>query len=523
MKKKLFFILFLLPTIVFSKSYCIYINQFPFNYENKRKIYSILHDVAYPSMKIYNNYITLYSGKFKSFDDASKLLPLTRYHYKNAKVSLCDDAQKYRGEALFDLDQKEAEVVTPKVNVTLQSKVQIPKNVEVPYKDINKFSIRELDEKGYIPIEIASSMQSNQNSKIEKSNGRYLFNSQKEEYLNGLYLKTDTAYDLHNKESVYDVKLEFDMFQQGYFQNKKKNERNKIVFYKTLKSIEIIKKDQEFLRIKNYENSVHVSALLLKLHLIDINRNKALSKMKNGTLTEYKYQGYLVAIQQIKDKLLLFRNRKLLKIPRDVWYLLNQVERVRLVDKARLMKRLQKDSIALKLATTLQKSKPLSTGWSDKLRVNFYVGLRKIYLSENQTLVGVEAKIPLFNYSKREELNTLQNRMMSEELQLQHVQSQEKLRDAIATFKYEQQKIKTDSFELVRIKQHIKNLESMKSSDYASYVNISYDSKQKSDLRYLQKYTQTQLERITAYKELINIMYIIHSNNIDDILSYAIE
>jgi len=92
----------------------MYIAQFDFNYENKSKIYSILHDVAYPSIQIHNNQITLYSGKFKSFDDANKLLPLTKSRYKNAKVSECDNAQKYSGKTLFASETKETLALPPK-------------------------------------------------------------------------------------------------------------------------------------------------------------------------------------------------------------------------------------------------------------------------------------------------------------------------------------------------------------------------------------------------------------------------
>jgi len=245
--------------------------------------------------------------------------------------------------------------------------------------------------------------------------------------------------------------------------------------------------------------------------------------MQNGTLTEYEYQAYQIALQQIKDELLLFKNMTLLKIPRELWQLLNQIERVRLLDDATLMQALQEGSIDLKLARTLQDRKPLNEEWSDKLRVNFYAGVRKMYLAQNQTLVGVEAKIPLSNYSRTQELENIQNSVMSEQVQLQHTKSEEILRDAIATFKYKQQKLKTYSFELSRIKQHIRDLEIINSSDYASYANLSYDSEQKSDELYLQKYTQIQLERIATYKELINIMYLIHATNINEILSYALR
>jgi len=602
----------ILPTLLFSKDYCMYINTLNINSNNYNKIYSILSDVAYPSVKIEKNNISIYSGRFKHKEDATQLLALTKSRYSNAKVSSCENTTKYNGEKLFQSDFNIIEKETKKTpqqtidknkyyslnvfetslinsskqksriqyilnrlpdtftkikddkfiiysgkfhtkesakaiekilkqefknskvescEITQKSLKKATKEIKIAYSDnlIKKevFTISSLDEKGYISKEISSQFDSQIKESIHKSDIQHALDVQKEEYFNGFYLKTNLAYDMLNSDTAYDVRFEFDIFNQGYYQNKKRNIKDKIdnevVFFRAMKNIEVLQKEQELLKIKKYQNSVNVSALLLKLRLSESDYNSAKEKLNSGLLTEYTYEEYKLSIQKIKDDLLLFKNMTLLKIPNNLWVLFNQIEYVKLDDEKSLLAALEEQSVDLMLAKSLQEKEPLTEEWSDRLRINIYAGQRKMYLSQEQTLVGVEAKIPLSSFSKTKELATIQNDIMSTQMRLQHKQSIERLKDAVATFKYKQQKLKTYAYELSILKKHLRDLEIINNSKFASYANLSFDSTQRTIDNYLNKYTQIQQERIETYKELINIMYLVHSNSLKDILKYAVS
>ena len=604
--------LILLPTLLFSKNYCMYIDTFNSNTNNYSKIYSILGDIAYPSVKIKNKTISIYSGRFRHKEDASKLLQLTKSRYKNAKVVSCENTTRYTGKKLFKSNFKTLEMSAnkePKQKATTssyyclnifetslknslkqKSRIQyilnrLPdtstkikdnkfiiysgkfhtkesakavqnilkhefvntkiENHQIILSRVNKadkknaiiysddvietdiFTLASLDEKGFISEDIASSSNSNSKRSIEKSDIQHALDIQKEEYFNGLYLKTNLAYDMLNSDTAYDVRFEFDIFNQGYYENKKRNEKdkidNEILFFRAMKNIEVLQKEQELLKIKKYQNAVNVSALLLKLRLAESDYYSAKEKLNNGLLTEYTFEEYKLSIQKIKDDLLLFKNMTLLKIPNNLWVLFNQIEYIKLIDQNKLLETLETQSIDLILAKSLQEKQPLTEEWSDRLRVNIYAGQRKMYLAQEQTLVGVEAKIPLSSFSKTKELATIQNNIMSTQMRLQHNQSMERLKDAVANFKYKQQKLKTYAYELSMLKKHLKNLEIINNSKFASYANLSFDSQQSAVNNYLNKYTQIQQDRIETYKELINIMYLIHSNNLKDILSYSVS
>ena len=519
MTKFLFAICMLvLPISLFSKSYCIYIDKVDLNPNNNVKIHTILDDIAYPSTKIVSNQIFIYSGRFRSYKDAARLVPLTRSRYKNAKVASCNDTTRYLPTQNFHNQNvkkvkkppKKEFVFTPQQSTTYT----------------NDFNIGMLDDRGYISKEIMSKRFSRRDTRSMTKDARETLNKQENGSFNGLYLKTNTAYDTLNNDTAYDIRLEFDIFDQGYYANKKKNEKyklsNQINFYKTIKNIEVLKHEQELLKISKYQNSISVSSLLLKLRVSESNLKKAKQRFKEGALTQYDYDGYKLMMQKLKDELFMFKNMTLLKIPQNLWTLLNEIEYTKTIDEDQLLEILDEENIDLKLAQTLKNTKPLTEEWSDKLRVNVYAGTRKMYLSQQQTLIGVEAKIPLYIPSKRAELDRLQNTMLVTQANLQHSKSKEILKDAIAAYQYRQQKIKTYSYELLRIKKRLKDLKTIDNSSVSSYINVSFDNEQKLLASYLTKHAQIEQERLLAYKELVGIMYLIHSNSLKDVLHYGV-
>ena len=97
---------FIIPYYLLATDYCMNIATYDFKKENKLKIQTILLDVSHPSYIIKNQKILIYSGKFKTFEKANKLLGLTKIRYKNAKVSTCNsDMIMYREQNLIFDDE----------------------------------------------------------------------------------------------------------------------------------------------------------------------------------------------------------------------------------------------------------------------------------------------------------------------------------------------------------------------------------------------------------------------------------
>jgi len=383
----------------------------------------------------------------------------------------------------------------------------------------NTFKFLHLNEKGLLSENIKSKY--NLKKKIEKDVKDYAYEAETN-WLEGLYLKANTAYDLQNDDPAYDVRLELDFYDQGYYQYKKKEKKDfldgKILFYRTLQSIEFLQKESELTKIQKYTNALDVSILLLQLKFYDLSFQEAKNRFALGLITKNEYEKHRFDIQKIKDDLSYFRHMVLLKIPANIWDLLNNIERVNLVDEKELSALLEKKSLRSKLTKVLQEKRLEGEDWRDKLRLNLYAGTRKMYLSQEQTLVGIEAKIPLSGFEKQDEAQRLEIALLDKQLLLQEKNDRELLSNKARTFLYKQNKIKTYSYELTRLKQHIHEIETVNNSAYGSYKKNDFRGVEDLMQIYIQKYTFLQKERLNTYKELIDIVYLVHEKSLVNIL-----
>lgn len=384
--------------------------------------------------------------------------------------------------------------------------------------------ILELHSSAFIPKNIASdfsvSLDKNESLPLQQT---FLTSDESNEYLHGLYLKTNTAYDLQNNDSAYDVRIEYDIFDQGYYEHKKKQQRleseQKINYYKTLKSIEWLSYEQAIQKLQNYENIIRVESLLLQLKIAEANYNYAKQLLDKGLITKIQLSTYTFAVQKIQDDLVLMRHKRLVKIPHNLYTLLNSIEHVELLPTATLLQQFDENNVDIKLAKSLQEKPNPNETWRDNLRVNVYAGSRKMYLAQNQTLVGVEAKIPLSSFNDNQEVNHAYNLVLSRQVTLQRNKLREELRNSIAQFLYLQHKIKTSQYQLQKIQQHIKESYLVVNSDAAIYLNESIKQHKGLQEQYSKLYLATQLQRLNAYKELITIRSLTHTKDLSKLFS----
>jgi len=382
------------------------------------------------------------------------------------------------------------------------------------------FRLLDLDTNGYIPKALSS--QFCEKRKESRSVKNFSF-QEKKNLADALYLKSNIAYDVENSDPAYDIRLELDLYNQGYYQQqknlKKRGLEKKILFYKTLQGIEVLQKKYEFAKIQKYQNSLSVSDLLLELKFYELCYNNAYRRLKAGLITKNDFELYKMNLQNVKDKLVYFQYKTLLKIPMNVVLFLNNIENIKLVKREKLFELLHEKSMHPKIMNALAEKEKLDESWEDRLRLNLYVGKRKMYLSQEQVLVGIEAKIPLIGNRREKEYKSIEIANLKEEKNLQEFQDRESLQDAIARFVYEQHKIRTMMYGLRRVKKDIKDLSRVLKSPYGIYVQESYASKEKLIASYLTKYTLLQKERIIAYKELINILYSVHETSLESIVN----
>jgi len=658
LKKKLLFLLLFFYGDIFAQTYCIYVDEYYLNDKNEKKIKKVLEDIAYPSWKIKNNKVYIYTGKFNNYENAKNILKLINTKYKNAKVSSCDETQEYRtGMQLLETSKSEknktflepyclkvldislseknkeknkinyilthfpdtktkienkrfviysgkfsslksaqtvADALKEEFPETLPLRCNTPEKENSFYRKIpSKNSTQEMTEVTIItdpkfdkpsvvyPKHIVKRKESLKRS-TSKNNNSYLISQQREykkekvsnresgyttifhldhkgyisqdiksygsrtivnredlldknvatyddetknSYLNGLYLKFNTAYDTRNDNVAYDTRLEYDLFKEGYFEQKKRKARqsieNQLKVVQIVKNIYSLNQDKEFSKIDKYTNSIVVSNLLLNLEFVENFLYDAREKLELGYITKYEYRQYQLVLRKIQNTLYIYNQKTLLKIPANIWFILNKIERVELVDSEKLLAMLTQSSLDIKETDTLQKKSLFTNEWADRLKVNFYAGERKLYASQKQTLFGVDAKIPLYDNSVQEnKLQKIENKLRSQRANYMFIKEKDSLDVILQSIKDGQNKIRFSQEEMMDIKRYVDELNVILESGFSSYTRINYKTKQKAIRKYLNLYSSVQKERINIYKDIIKLLYLVHARSLEEIIYF---
>jgi len=384
----------------------------------------------------------------------------------------------------------------------------------------NLFDTLHIDQKGLIPQEIVAKYRE-KNIQNDESINQYEFH-EKNNLLDALYLKANTAYDIENNDPAYDIRLELDFFDQGYYQQKQQDKREflnkQIVFFRSVKSIEILKKEEQLRKIQSYKDTLHVMDLFLKMKFYELSFHNAQKRFEYGYISKYDLDMYKVRIQEIKDNLFYLKHKKLLKIPVNIWNLLNKIEEISLVSTEQLIHLLKIKSSDPKLIQALNEKEMFHDSWRDRIRLNLYAGKRKMYLAQEQTLVGIEAKIPLSGYKEDNKYEKVTVKNLNEQLQLQKQKDIATLKNAVDSFLYKQQRIKTLFRELNIIQKQINQWEYIAQTPYGSMAEKDFLKQEKIVLQYLQKYIALRQERINAYEELMIIVHSIHENSLEKVI-----
>ena len=485
------FLLLSVSSFLFGGSYCLFIDQLALTPDNKQKIYKTLHAIPYPSTVVNDNVVSIYSGHFATQKEAQSLLTTAQREFPKAKVTTCEKSMRYVSGDVAE-----------------------------------GFYILRLDSRAMLlPNSVAS--QTTQQAQRDTHDG---YNApsyaREDDYLHGLYLKANTAYDIQNSDPAYDVRVEYDIFDQGYYQYKKKLQRQQIrdtiTFYKTLNTIESISLAQKEMQLQQYENTIWLDGLKLQLKVAKMNYHRAAKQLHDGVITRYQFEQYKLYMHHIEDEVFLYQQKTEAKIPQNLYELFNHIEELKLANRATFLKLFEKNNTNTKLADMLKQQRSLHETWQDNLRVNVYAGARKMYLAQNQTLIGVEAKIPLSSFDEDDEITTRNNLVASQQVTLQKQQLQHNLQNSIANFVYIQHKIRTNQQALKMMQQHLYDLILINNSEAEVYsTKASFEEQQKLQKSYLDLFIQTQLQRVAAYKELETIRSITQVDTITELLTQS--
>ncbi len=497
-----------------KKSYfAVEIDRFTTKQYKNRQAYvnKILNEVPYSEVVKYKNYYTLRTGAFTKKSNVDTIYSIIKRRYPNAKII---------SYTVNNADNNELHVN----NKPIYKKEQIKSTTSNKNSVMKQFDVTSLN--GTIAKELMSKKEEDESLLSKYNNMQREISSSSDNTFSGFYLKTNTAWDTLNNEAAYDIRLEWDMYDQGYYQSKRIDEQKeidkKIELYRSLNQIQTLSKNETFRKMKYYLNSINSFETIRKLKVQEKFLDELKAKYKARVITQYEYDTLLFSIEKNKESLKYYHNLTLLKIPVRLWQLLNQIEYIRLKENSKLFIEQKENSVDNELYNVLVKKNMNKKSWSDKLRVNFYVGQRKLYAAQNQSLLGIDAKIPLTSYTQSAELETLQNRILKEQLLLKERQNKDSLTESISLFIYKQSQLKRRKEELKRLARHIKTVQKVDALGYAELIIGNSNNQNEMLLDYHDKHLQILLERFEVYKLLVEILYQTKSSDFSDLLEYAL-
>jgi hypothetical protein len=500
-------------TSIKNNYYAVEIGKFSYSeYKNRQEyIYKILDEIPFSELIEHKGFYTIRTGAFKKRSNVDMIYSIIKRKYADAKIisySVNEKSLHVKSKPIYEKQKKELS--------------SIPKSTKE--KTLKVFDVTSLN--GTIDKQLMSSKDEDESLLSKYNDIQRAVASNQSDTFSGFYLKANTAWDTLNDESAYDVRLEWDMYDQGYYQSKRIDEQKdldkKIELFRSLNYIQSLSRDEAFRKMKYYLNGVNSFEIISRLKVQEKLLKELQAKYEARLITQYEYDTLLFSIEKNKESLKYYHNLTLLKIPAKLWQLLNQIEYVRLKESAKLFNKQKENSVDNELYNVLVKKNMLQKSWSDKLRLNFYVGQRKLYASQDQSLIGVDAKIPLTSYTQDAELETLQNRILKEQLLLKERQNRDALTEYISLFIYKQSQLKTRKEELKRLAKHIKVMQKVDALGYGELISKRGKSQNEILLEYHDKHLQILLERFEVYKLLVEILYKTKSSDFSDLLEYAL-
>ena len=453
------------------------------SYESeKAKLFSTVSKVPHSTLKRDKNSIILYTGEFRNFSDAKEIFDILHVRYKKAKIVELKRSKEQTKNTLLDenrptIHYQEEKIIYQELNTKISNKLRSRKVID---------------------------------ETLTPTQHRLLENES--EHFNGLYIKSNTAFDTLNSEIAYDIRLEFDMYDQGYQHAKKsakkENFERQIEYINSLDSLETLSKNELYQHIEYYQNAINSFEAIRKLKHLQNALNRLNEKYQQRLITEYEYDIATLEIEKNRENIAYYHNLTLLKIPQETFELLNRIEHIQLKPLPYLTRYMQKNSNQTERYKLMMQKNEITHDWSDKLRLNFYVGARKMYTAQNQNLVGVDAKIPLTSYDEEQDkLIKLKNSVLVQEMQLNTQQEKESLAKKLSEFRYKQNILKRNRIE---ISKRVNYLDKMQKIDQLGYLDI-YESHIDLDEASLQIYAihlAAQELRLELYKLLVDIRFL---------------
>ena len=351
---------------------------------------------------------------------------------------------------------------------------------------------------------------------FKKNNVNYLNTLKNTDPFLGLYVVGDIARNKNSND--YLVKLKWEFFNDGWYEankilNNKINERE--INYKQLlvdmfsynynEQIYLINKTIISIRQKYFNEMVQKYEQLLQ-------KKERLLRDGFSVMDDTDHIRERLETMRLNKK--FFDAQKGIKPDKKLYELLNSIECLKLVDKKTLENYAIKHNIEVGLQDNYIKRSEYFPEYLDNFRLNVYVAKKN-----HSSSIGIHTEIPLEFDSERKELTKLQkqNYAMKKKALIQRLK--EKIDYLYYEFYYQQNNLKILKNRLKHKYKYLYNIKSLMKNRVTTYEGDSPTNiKDLKEIEIISLNYKIILKRIEIYKILLNLYYVVGSDNINKII-----
>ncbi len=467
-------------------------------------------NIPYAHKQVRQERFYLLGGRFETYEDAQIVLTLMLRRYPEAKIVSVE---------AHALQEK------PTTMPLTAPKAELPEYQ--PWSGAQEVRRLEMPEcSGLLPLPLKSEVMDGEQLFEGASSLRQIDNESRQEPFYGFYLRSNTAWDTLNNDAAYDIRLEWELFDQGYYHARKLQQKERldeqIAIYRMWEQLRKLSIEQALGKIDAYRNAIDSYEIIERLKVQEYYLQQMQARYEARLVTQFEYDMLRFEIDKEKEMLRHFRNLKLMKMPGALWQLVNQIEYVRLRDAERILKQRSSHAMEQEHARFIAERSVMTSDWSDKLQLSLYAGQRKMYLSQHQSIVGVEAKIPLTFGDESPQQERVYYALMARQAKMEAQSRDEALSEMMSRFIYTQQRLMTLKNEIRRLGEHAAVMQRVSDLGYGALLEVGSDELYRIHLGLHTKHTAMQQERLALYSLLVEILFASQSSSISDLLEYAL-
>jgi len=249
--------------------------------------------------------------------------------------------------------------------------------------------------------------------KLAQTKARYIALQKRKVEKTGLSLDLEAERALERERNGYTAEINWDLLHNGYLGSRKEAERKALE-----KSISFEKMTQKLIddysRVATYEIEdikQHISYIFAnkKVQKAKSYVNRAKKKLNKGLITKWEYNKVAVMYHKYKTELEYLSSAKGKPFSRKYYALIKNIEKSKLLENALIYEHTLKNAPSLKMEKQRTALLSESDDWRENIKAQFFLGRKQYtFIRRDETLAGLEVRIPLEYFGEEEELTKLE-------------------------------------------------------------------------------------------------------------------